>query len=98
MEYRVEITENAYTETDEAYFWLSESSPDAALRWYDGLLDSFRSLTHLPERCSIAPESKWFEQEIRQLLYGKYRILFSTNEDVVYVLHVRHSSRDYIRS
>ena len=30
----------------------------------------------MPERCQIAPESKEFEQEIRHLVVGDYRIFF----------------------
>ena len=69
---------------------------DAATQWYNGVIAAFSSLTEFPRRCSLAPENDTFQQEIRQLLYGKkrdtYRILFTVRDELVYILHVRHSA------
>jgi plasmid stabilization system protein ParE len=47
-----------------------------------------------PERCVVAPESESIEAfEIRQLLVGNYRVLFTIRERTVFVLHIRHGSR-----
>ena len=52
-----------------------------------------------PARCPVAPESRKFPQEIRELTHGKrrhkhkYRILFTVTEKEVHVLHVRHGAR-----
>ena len=60
-----------------------------------GCFDLRSRFTHflLPQRCSIAPESKLVEPEIRQYLFGKwrniYRALFSVTEKEVRILHVR---------
>jgi plasmid stabilization system protein ParE len=50
-----------------------------------------------PLRCSLAAESVFFEEEIRQLIYGKYRILFTVEGKTVFVLRVRHSAREYLK-
>lgn len=46
-------------------------------------------------------ESQEFDEDIRQMLYGKrphiYRVLFVVRGDVVYVLHVRHGARTSFR-
>ncbi|MCF2149353.1 hypothetical protein IQ276_023565 [Desmonostoc muscorum LEGE 12446] len=51
----------------------------------------------MPSRCSLAFENYFFEQEIRQLLYGKgrnaYRILFTIVNDSVEILFVRHAAQ-----
>ena len=97
MTYHVEVTDAAIVDAGEAYFWINESAPEAALRWYEGLLQSFRSLAQNPKRCAVAPESAFFDEEIRHLVYGRYRVLFSVKGRTVFVLRVRHSSRDYWR-
>ena len=62
----------------------------------------------MPGRCPLAPENEHFQQDIRQLLYGRgrsiYRILFTmvevagTSDDAeVRVLHVRHGARQTLR-
>jgi plasmid stabilization system protein ParE len=95
--YRVEPTDKALVDAGEAYFWISEQSESAALRWYEGLLKAFRSLGKNPLRCPLAPESAFFEEEIRQLIYGKYRILFTVEGETVFVLRVRHGAREYLK-
>jgi plasmid stabilization system protein ParE len=94
--YRIEPTDKALVDAGESYFWISEQSEAAALRWYEGLLKAFRSLESTPLRCPLAPENTFFEEEIRQLLYGKYRILFTIESGTVFVLRVRHGTREYL--
>ena len=99
--YRVEITAVAATELREAYLWIQEDSPARAVRWREGLLKQIERLETLPERCPLAPENAFFAEEIRQLLYGqrrgRYRILFTTEKDTVYVLHIRRGARQMIQ-
>jgi plasmid stabilization system protein ParE len=94
--YRVEPTDKALVDAGEAYFWLSEQSASAALRWYEGLLKTLGSLEKNPLRCRLAPENAVFEEEIRQLIYGKYRILFTVTSETVFVLRIRHGAREYL--
>jgi plasmid stabilization system protein ParE len=81
----------------EAHRWLSEREPDAADRWFDSIYDTIGSLELFPERCPLAPESKFLNAEIREVFHGrrqhKYRILFTVSESEVHVLHVRHGAR-----
>ena len=95
--YRVEPTDKALVDAGEAYFWINEQSEGVALRWYKGLMKAFRSLEKNPLRCPLAPESAFFEGEIRQLIYGKYRILFTVEGETVFVLRVRHGAREYLK-
>src|SRR5918997_5140594 len=94
--YRVEPTDKALVDAGEAYFWINEQSEAAALRWYEGLMRAFRSLEKNPLRCPLAPEGAFFEEEIRQLIYGRYRILFMVEAETVFVLRVRHGAQAYL--
>ncbi len=96
--YRVEPTDKALVDAGEAYFWINEQSEEAALRWYEGLMKAFRSLEKNPLRCPLAPENVFFEEEIRRLIYGKYRILFTIEAETVFVLRVRHRAQEYLKS
>jgi len=95
--YLVEPTDKALTDAGETYFWINEQSEQAALRWYEGLMKAFRSLEKNPLRCPLAPENAFFEEEVRQLIYGKYRILFTIEGEKVFVLRVRHGAREYLK-
>ncbi len=81
----------------EAHLWLAERDPEAADRWFNSIYDTIGSLEIFPERCQLAPESKSFNSEIREIFHGrrqnKYRILFTVSGREVHVLHVRHGAR-----
>ena len=94
--YRVEPTDKALVDAGVAYIWINEHSKTAGARWYEGLMKALRSLENNPHRCSLAPENAFFEQEIRQLIYANYRILFTIEARTVFVLSVRHGARDYL--
>jgi plasmid stabilization system protein ParE len=99
MKYRIEMTAEAVAELHDAYLWIRNDSPNHAVRWRLRILEAMQTLANMPERCEIAPESEHFHQEIRQLLFGKksgvYRILFTIDRDVIYILHIRHSARRF---
>jgi plasmid stabilization system protein ParE len=81
----------------EAHLWLAERDQEAADNWFDSIYETIGSLEIFPERCPLAPESKYLSFEIREIFHGrrqhKYRILFGVTECEVHVLHVRHGAR-----
>jgi plasmid stabilization system protein ParE len=95
--YQVIILPAAERDIGEAYEWLAEQDNEAAIRWYNRLLEVIFSLDTFPERCPLAPESEFLNSEIREIFHGrrqyKYRILFTVSENEVHVLHVRHGAR-----
>jgi plasmid stabilization system protein ParE len=101
VKYRVIIQPPAAAEMDDAYLWITERAPDSATKWFNELEAAISSLNDLPQRCPLAEESKAFDVEIRQLIYGKrvgaYRILFTIIGDTVHILHVRHGRRKRLR-
>ncbi len=75
--------------------WIaSEGAPVAAERWVAELLEELNRLDSFPNRHAIAPENEACPgTEIRHRLFGDYRILFTVIGHDVFVLHVRHASR-----
>jgi plasmid stabilization system protein ParE len=98
MAFRVELSERAQTDIAAIYDWLhSQQAGTAGERWFVALREAIGSLSEIPLRCRVAPESRDSPVEVRQLLYGRephvYRILFAVDGDLVQVLHVRHARR-----
>jgi plasmid stabilization system protein ParE len=97
MEYAVEVTEIAAAEIDSAYEWIKERAPDAAERWYAGLMTALSSLRRNPRRCARVFAAEFEGLEIRQLVYGqrrgRYRILFTIRGDIVEIVRVLHGAR-----
>lgn len=98
MGFRVEIAPQAVFDIDSIFETLRRSAPKAARDWLDGLEDAIATLTDMPARCPLAPENDYFHVEIRQLLYGRYRILFTiAAPDEVWIVHVRHAARQVLK-
>jgi len=94
--YRIDVSLKARIDIAEAYDWFFDQSEDVAEQWLSTLTAAIQTLESLPKRCPIAPEAQYFpDNPPRQLLAGRYRILFEVRGDYVLVLHVRHVSRDY---
>ena len=49
----------------------------------------FNQLAIVPKGFPLAPENNEFAEEIRQMVVGRYRVLFTIEEREVHVLHVR---------
>ncbi|MGQ0665144.1 MAG: type II toxin-antitoxin system RelE/ParE family toxin [Pseudomonadota bacterium] len=95
---RVIITPFAADNIREAYAWYLAENPTHAVKWLEGIEAAILGLETLPEAHGLAPESRAFGRDIRQLLYGssrRWRVFFVVEEMTVHVLHVRHGSRDY---
>jgi plasmid stabilization system protein ParE len=100
MAYRFNFAPRAVEDAETAYAWIARKSPRQAANWYIKLFEAIETLKLNPARCSLAPESEVFPEEIRQLLYGKrqnvYRILFAIRGDVIHILRIRHGAMRFL--
>ncbi len=97
MSFEVEYTANARRELEDTYLWIKARAPISAVRWREDLITKVETLAVEPQRHRLAPESKKFPCDIRQLLFRKrrsqFRILFTIAEERVVILTIRHHSR-----
>ena len=95
MTYRVIVTPEAQVGTRESFQYIHEQAPVNAERWLQGLYDQIDKLERFPARCGSARERKYFEEDLRQLLFKSHRIIFWINAPArtVYVLYVRHAKQ-----
>lgn len=98
MAFRVEISPQAEDDANQILEWLlSQQAGEAGLRWFLKLEEAIACLAESPARCPLAAENQSVSFEMRQLLYGQkphiYRVLFTIDGDVVYVLRIRHGHR-----
>lgn len=99
MSYKLIIQPQAEADIEFIYRYIAAFSLMSARKWRAGIFSSIVALSVMPSRCPVIPESKDFEYEIRQLIYGKntscYRIIYHVVEDSkeVRILTIRHASR-----
>ena len=97
-QYAIIILPNAEQDIEDAYLYIKKDSLINALNWYQEIYRKIQSLSSLPSRCPLAPENDFFEDEIRHLTILNYRILYTTTEDTVYILHARHGHQQWLKS
>jgi plasmid stabilization system protein ParE len=94
MKYRVEFADQAKSDLFEIHAWIAADSAANAARWVSNLEVAIGGLDTSPERCPIAPENEEIDEfDVRHLIVGQYRVLFTVHERSVIVLHIRHASR-----
>jgi len=99
MNRAVIITPAAQEDIREIHRYIARDSRHAASVWSASIRRHIKALSRNPERCPIAEESRTFGDKVRVLLTGKgnrgtYRILFVILDARVFVIHVRHGSRE----
>lgn len=93
MAYRVELARRAERDIEEAFEFIRSRAPLNALRWREGLQQRLRILETRPDAFGFAPENADSHNEVRQILFGVYRILYTIRGDVVFIIAVRHGAR-----
>jgi len=77
----------------EAASYIAKDNPSAARRWVDGLFEATETLGRLPERGRRVPELR--RPDVRELLWGNYRIVYRVETRRVAILTVRHLRRRF---
>jgi len=97
LAFQVDITEPALVDAEEYVRFIRDvkKKPEAAERWFRGLVQAIYSLEDLPERCPVIPEQGEFPFEIRHLIYFPHRIIFRVDRQAnrVVIYRVYHGSR-----
>lgn len=89
--YGVVFEQSAQADVRESYEWGRRTwGKHEAQQWIRELRKAVSSqLAIVPKAFPLAPEDDEFAEEIRQMIVGRYRILFTIKGREVHVLHVR---------
>ena len=85
-------TDSAVAQLQAVHDYLAQTSPDYALRIVDRLTRRSTQIAVFPNSGRMVPE---FERnEIREVIEGRYRIIYLLEPEQVQVLAVIHGARD----
>lgn len=89
--YLVIFEDSAQTDVRGAYEWGCRAwGKRRAQQWVRQLRTAvLKQLGVVPKGFPLAPEDDEFSEEIRQMVIGRYRVLFTIKGRQVHVLHVR---------
>lgn len=71
--------------------FIAEDKPGAAEKWVEKVFSSAERLSKFPESGRIVPEVN--RQEIREILFENYRIIYRIEKNIISVLTVRHGTQ-----
>lgn len=97
MSRRVLLTSEAKQDIEAAYLYIRADVPETAQRWRLRLLDLIKTLASFPEPHEVAAEARDAGVELRQMLFGNYRILYTIESDAVHIHALRHGARRPLR-
>jgi len=97
--YRVRFGSLAIEDLNGSYLWGIEYwGLEEADKWLAEIQEHVETkLSEMPYAFPVAKESKEFEYEVRQILFLRYRILYTITSDEVRILRVKgpyHASTD----
>jgi len=92
--YNVIIPASVSEKIEDQALYIAMDKPEVALAWYEDLHEQISTLENFPERCPLAPENQYTDDEIRHLLFGDYRVLFSVVDQDVFVLEFKSGKQD----
>ena len=81
----------AIDRTTEIAEYIAQDNPSAARKWVETLFDKVQLLKSSPKSGRIVPETH--REDIRELIYGNYRIVYRVGEKMVSVLTIRHGKQ-----
>ena len=92
---RIEWARSARDELTDLRDYIAKASPYNAQRFIERIITAVESLSDQPQRGRRAPEAD--RDDVRELLFQNYRIIYLLRPDILYVVTVVHGSRDLER-
>jgi plasmid stabilization system protein ParE len=78
-------------------FIAAQHAAEAARRFVQSIRRRIAALRTFPEGYGLAPEAQAVGVELRQLIHGMYRVLYTVDSTTVTIHAVRHGARRPLR-
>jgi addiction module toxin, RelE/StbE family len=93
--YKVKIYPAAKRDLKELIIYLNTLSADAALRYYDLLVEKITSVAQMPERCPYVRNNPLKAKGYRCLVVENYLVFYVVKGDTVQIRRILYGKRNY---
>lgn len=76
---------------EEIVNYIAKDSPSSAVKWANSVFTKIESLEQFPYMGRVVPEIN--RNEIREILFKNYRIIYNVKGDAISILTVRHGKQ-----
>lgn len=85
---RVEWTELAFAQLDDAMAFIARDRPETATRWFATMLEEAARLSRFPDSGRLVPEAS--RDDIREIIVSPYRIVYRRDPQAVFITMFLH--------
>jgi toxin ParE1/3/4 len=89
----IKWSRRARTDIRDLNAYIAKDSPHYARRFTERIIASVEKLTEFPKLGRSVPEAKG-RDDVRELIYQGYRIIYLTRPEGVFIVTIIHGSRD----
>lgn len=89
----IEWSRRARTDIRDLKAYIAKDSPYYARRFIERIIDSVEKLADFPKIGRTVPEAE-DRNDVRELIYQGYRIIYLTQPDRVFIVTILHGSRN----
>ncbi|KJS21000.1 MAG: RelE/StbE family addiction module toxin [Clostridiaceae bacterium BRH_c20a] len=93
--YKVRIYSHAKTDLKDVVSYLNTLSPQAAIKYYDLIIERISSLSEMPERCPFVRDVALKAKGYRYLIAESYIVFFVIKSDTVQIRRIIYGKRNY---
>ena len=94
-QYKAKIFPAAQTDLRDIAAYLNTISHDAAIRYYDLIIEKIGTLTAMPECCPLAKDTQLRLRGYRTLLVKNYVIFYVINGKTIGICRILYARRQY---
>ncbi|NLV21092.1 MAG: type II toxin-antitoxin system RelE/ParE family toxin [Syntrophomonadaceae bacterium] len=93
--YKIKIYSAAKMDLNDIVSYLNTLSPQAAIKYYDLLVEKIGSLAELPQRCPFVRDVALKAKGYRFLMVENYLVFFVIKDDTVQIRRILYNKREY---
>jgi len=94
-EYKVKIYPAAQQDLNDIVDYLNTLSPDAAIKYYDRIVEKIGSLAEMPERRPLLKDPQLRLRGYRTLIVDNYMVFYVVKGDTVQIRRILFGRRQY---
>jgi plasmid stabilization system protein ParE len=93
--YKVKIYPTAQMDLNDIVSYLNTLSPQAAIGYYDLLVEKISSLVGMPERCPFVRNIALKAKGYRYLIVENYLVFFVVKDDTIQIRRILYNKHQY---
>ena len=93
--FKIKIFPSAQKDLREIVDYINTLSPQAAIKYYDLIVEKIDSIANMPERCQLAKDTQLRLRGYRTLHVKNYIVFHVVKGDVVEIRRILYARRQY---